>query len=193
MIMRKIAVFVSLGMLLIYAMTGVIRDAQAESAEDAKKALEEKGIEYRASVLGKHVKEGDEEVVKLFLAAGMNVNATVDFGLSSLMWAAFEGQTEVAKILLEHGADIDKQEELWGLTALMLGVTRGNADVVRLLLEHGADIRTIQKLYGHCSVSVTERYLHPRDEISRDAVELLATSRILMPSLRSESRQVSVQ
>ncbi|MGD9347275.1 MAG: tyrosine-type recombinase/integrase [Candidatus Aminicenantes bacterium] len=42
------------------------------------------------------------------------------------------------------------------------------------LLEKGVDIRTIQKLYGHSSVSVTERYLHPKDSLRREAVELLA-------------------
>lgn len=42
------------------------------------------------------------------------------------------------------------------------------------LLERGVDIVTIQKLYGHSSVLVTQRYLHPSDELSIEAVELLA-------------------
>jgi len=42
------------------------------------------------------------------------------------------------------------------------------------LLERGADIVTIQKLYGHSTVLVTQRYLHPSDELSIEAVELLA-------------------
>jgi len=42
------------------------------------------------------------------------------------------------------------------------------------LLEKGVDIVTIQKLYGHSSVLVTQRYLHPDDEVSREAVELLS-------------------
>ena len=41
------------------------------------------------------------------------------------------------------------------------------------LLEAGVDIVTISKLYGHSSVLVTQRYLHPKDELSREAVELL--------------------
>jgi excisionase family DNA binding protein len=44
------------------------------------------------------------------------------------------------------------------------------------LLERGADIVTIQKLYGHSSVLVTQHYLHPNDELSVEAVELLAGS-----------------
>lgn len=42
------------------------------------------------------------------------------------------------------------------------------------LLERGVDIVTIQKLYGHSSVLVTQQYLHPNDELSIEAVELLA-------------------
>lgn len=41
------------------------------------------------------------------------------------------------------------------------------------LLERGVDIVTISRLYGHSSVLVTQRYLHPKDELSREAVELL--------------------
>ncbi len=41
------------------------------------------------------------------------------------------------------------------------------------LLEAGVDIVTISKLYGHSTVLVTQRYLHPKDKLSREAVELL--------------------
>jgi len=41
------------------------------------------------------------------------------------------------------------------------------------LLEKGTNIVTISKLYGHSSVLVTQRYLHPQDELSIEAVELL--------------------
>ncbi|MFC2166800.1 tyrosine-type recombinase/integrase [Acidobacteriota bacterium] len=41
------------------------------------------------------------------------------------------------------------------------------------LLESGVDIITIQKLYGHSSVLVTQKYLHPKDETSKEAVEFL--------------------
>ncbi len=41
------------------------------------------------------------------------------------------------------------------------------------LLEAGVDIVTIAKLYGHSSVLVTQRYLHPKDKLSKEAVETL--------------------
>lgn len=41
------------------------------------------------------------------------------------------------------------------------------------LLEKGVDIVRISKLYGHSNILVTQRYLHPKDKLSREAVELL--------------------
>jgi integrase len=41
-------------------------------------------------------------------------------------------------------------------------------------LERGIDIVTIQKLYGHSGSFVTQQYLHPCDELKKEAVELLA-------------------
>jgi len=41
------------------------------------------------------------------------------------------------------------------------------------LLEAGVDIVTISRLYGHSSVLITQRYLHPKDKLSREAVEVL--------------------
>jgi len=52
------------------------------------------------------------------------------------------------------------------------------------LLEKGVDIVTIQKLYGHSSVLVTQRYLHPDDEVSREAVELLSEKPVEEPKNR---------
>ena len=43
------------------------------------------------------------------------------------------------------------------------------------MLEHGFNIVTISKLYGHSSVLVTQRYLHPQDKLSREAVESLVS------------------
>lgn len=49
------------------------------------------------------------------------------------------------------------------------------------LLEHGVDIVTISKLYGHSSVLVTQRYLHPSEELSIEAVEFLASGPMKQP------------
>ena len=53
------------------------------------------------------------------------------------------------------------------------------------LLERGVNIVTISRLYGHSNVLVTQNYLHPRDELSREAVDLLVPG----ASIPAENRE----
>ena len=51
-----------------------------------------------------------------------------------------EGESlDVARLLIEHGAEVDARDE-FGTTPLHAAVVRGSLDVVRLLIELGADI-----------------------------------------------------
>jgi ankyrin repeat protein len=82
--------------------------------------------------------QGDAESAKLLLAAGANVNDTAPIGWSALEVAAFKNQTEVARVLLDNGANSDAGRA--GFTALHAAVLRGNLDLVEALLTHGADV-----------------------------------------------------
>jgi ankyrin repeat protein len=55
-----------------------------------------------------------------------------------LLIAAATGHTDVAKVLLDYGAEVDSRAED-GSTALMIAASKGNADLVALLLKAGAD------------------------------------------------------
>ncbi len=48
--------------------------------------------------------EGRERVVSLLLDWKADVNATDAEGISSLMLAGNEGRTEIARLLIKHGA-----------------------------------------------------------------------------------------
>ena len=53
---------------------------------------------------------GDTKTVRLFLVAGMNPNVKNSSGITSLIYAAMRGHTEVVKALLDHGAEVMGQE-----------------------------------------------------------------------------------
>jgi ankyrin repeat protein len=55
-----------------------------------------------------------------------------------LLIAALMGHTEIAKILLEYGAEVDSKADD-GRTPLMFAASKGNAELVALLLKSGAD------------------------------------------------------
>ena len=73
---------------------------------------------------------------------GARVDTTAEFkgvkDTSSLMLASSEGHLEVAKDLLNRGADVNYALQ-HGQTALMVAAYEGRVGVVRLLLERGAD------------------------------------------------------
>jgi ankyrin repeat protein len=73
------------------------------------------------------------ETVKLLLTRGaeVNVQGTLE-GFTSLMTAAAEGQLEVVRHLLDHGAD-RSLEDTDGDTALTFARQNGHAEVVKLL------------------------------------------------------------
>lgn len=79
---------------------------------------------------------GDLAEARRLVAAG----APVDFvsGETPLVKAALKGHLEIARFLLDAGADINIRKDT-GSTALMCAAFFGHAEVVRLLLEKGAD------------------------------------------------------
>jgi ankyrin repeat protein len=62
-----------------------------------------------------------------------------DHNSTPLHLASGRGHVDVARILLEHGADATHHDEL-GLTPLHRASQHGHLEVVRLLLEHGTDV-----------------------------------------------------
>ena len=68
-----------------------------------------------------------------------NVRVQATDGATALHWAVEVGDTEVVRILLEHGAYVDAQTTE-GQTALHEAARAGDTEVVRILLEHRANI-----------------------------------------------------
>jgi uncharacterized protein len=83
------------------------------------------------------------EEVKKLLAAGGDVNAVGESGMTPLMYAA-EGDLQLVKKLLQAGANVHAADEN-GATPLMYAVENGNIDMVKELLAHGSDVRAKNK------------------------------------------------
>jgi hypothetical protein len=86
---------------------------------------------------------GNFEVVRILIGYDpADINARDEGGSTPLLWASgsycFEDGS-VVRLLLEHGADINVQNQI-GRTPLHRASMIGALGVVRLLLEHGADV-----------------------------------------------------
>jgi ankyrin repeat protein len=97
---------------------------------------------------------GSVPAVRLLLARGVDVNVAETFQkTTALMWAAAEGHSEVVDLLLEAGADPNRQAHVTslterhnadhptgGFTALMLAARNGDEATVRRLVARGANV-----------------------------------------------------
>ncbi len=108
-------------------------------AEDALAALLERVQEdelnvYEASALGRPAR------LKTILGQSrLKVNRPNAEGFTPLGLAAFFGHADAAKVLLEHGAEVNVTDKSrFGNTALDAAVAANHADVVRVLLAAGA-------------------------------------------------------
>jgi uncharacterized protein len=75
------------------------------------------------------------------LARGVDVNAReASRGQTALMWAVAEQHGDVARALIEHGADVRARSNS-GFTPLMFAARQGDLEAVKMLLAHGADVK----------------------------------------------------
>ncbi len=96
---------------------------------------------------------GDVQAVRQLIAAGEDLNVREPMGGSSpLMTAATFGHTEVARVLIEAGADLDQQNND-GSTALISAAFFCRTEIVEALLAAGAD-KSIRNSMGSTALDI---------------------------------------
>lgn len=99
----------------------------------------------------------DVKIINMLLNYGADINSFHE-GRTALYGATFKK----ARILLEHGADPNLQENLWE-TPLHRAAKSGSREVIQLLISYGADItRTIEK---STATALKLAYLHRRYDV----------------------------
>jgi len=104
---------------------------------------------------------GHPETVDALLAAGAEVNAPSreTMKLTPLASAMATAQNEIARTLIQHGANVNAKAES-DLTPLHTAAARGNIEAATLLPEHGADIDATTT-DGKKPISYAEERNHP--------------------------------
>jgi ankyrin repeat protein len=87
--------------------------------------------------------EGKIETIEKALAQGYNPDTRDPENRTLLMYAAFNGQTSIAKRLIDAKADVNAQDKI-GTSALMFAASAPNGtETVQLLLDSGAQINMV--------------------------------------------------
>lgn len=104
---------------------------------------------------------GDLEAVRQHIAAGSDLNQKDPLsGASPLMTAATFGQTEVARALIDAGADLNSRNND-GATALHTAAFFCRTEIVELLLENGADA----SVRNNAGATALETVIGPFDDV----------------------------
>ena len=84
--------------------------------------------------------EGNIEVVKQHLAAGMDVNAKDEDSCNPLHWATEKGNKGIAELLIAKGADVNSKSKAFNQTPIDADNNEfiNQPDIVDLLRKHGA-------------------------------------------------------
>ncbi|MHC4528164.1 MAG: ankyrin repeat domain-containing protein, partial [Planctomycetota bacterium] len=85
-------------------------------------------------------KDGNIEAVMKHISAGKDINIRSESGATLLIAASASGQTEIAKLLIEKGADVNLREDVGGSTALLAAAFLGHTEIVEMLIDKGADV-----------------------------------------------------
>lgn len=123
--------------------------------------------------LGAAISLGDDEMVKLLLELGADVNQLDGEGASPLRRAVvYNAKTEIFELLKKKGADL-KLIERDGMTAFCFAAAEGKLDIVKTLVRLGADIHQKFKVKDGSTVSETTPLIEALGRQRTDVVAFL--------------------
>lgn len=142
--------------LSLSACTGGQGQSKQENKEEATALVKAPGMDIHTATL-----LGDLDVIKQHIAAGSDLNEQEPtLGSSPLISAAVFGRTEVARALIEAGANVNlKNNE--GSTALHSAAFLCRLEIVEMLLENGAD----KELLNNYGSTALQSLLPPFEDV----------------------------
>lgn len=124
---------------------------------------------------------GNIKEVKKMLGKGLRVDPPGE-GVSPLMASVVAGKVEVAKLLIESGANLDRTMEGTGLGALHFACMQGDAAMVECLLRAGADALAESNLGRPADLA--------RDNVVSAFLEKAMLNAMLMPATRAKVSRI---
>ncbi|MBI5430366.1 MAG: ankyrin repeat domain-containing protein [Nitrosomonadales bacterium] len=91
------------------------------------------------ALLSALIQKKPDEIIKMLVRNGADVNAKGDAGWTPLIWAIYNDNAEVVKALVSKGANVNAQDDN-GKEALIYAMEKNNTVIIQKLLNNGADV-----------------------------------------------------
>jgi ankyrin repeat protein len=110
------------------------------------------------SILFRAVQDGDIEGVRELFAGHIipDINDNNDYGWTPLITASDYGYIDIAKLLIDNGADVNAQSDNHK-TPLMRAIVNNHIDIAKLLIEAGADVNA-KDIFGSTALIFAAYY-----------------------------------
>lgn len=89
--------------------------------------------------------QGDKDAVRSLLAKKADVNAAQGDGMTALHWAASHDDLELARLLIQAGANAKAATRLNAVAPLMMASKNGSAAMIETLIKAGAEANAVEE------------------------------------------------
>ncbi|OXU26175.1 hypothetical protein TSAR_003967 [Trichomalopsis sarcophagae] len=162
-------------------------------------SLEDRDSHYHRQPIHTAAMAGNNELVKLYIEHGANVNARMKYGYFPLYLAAVNGKPAVVRTLLERGADIHQRTVYGGRSALhnasensIIVPEHYQDENIRLLLSAGADV-LIEDDRGKTPFALINRYEYASNPGTSLIIQELALKKVCQPEIEIKDERIIEQ
>lgn len=127
--------------------------------EQIIKQIIQKNYNYDATGILKAVKNGDKDVISLFIASGYDPNTTI-MKMPAVYWAIKLKKADIVDKLIAAG--VDPNQEVNGKSLMAHAISTQNVDTVKVLLKHGAKVNDMSAGKSLLALALSKK----SDEIS---------------------------
>lgn len=116
--------------------------------EEATKEMKNETSNFEQGSLLKAVSENDEGLVRSILAdSDYPIDEMNDKGETALLIAVHNNSIEISKMLIDHKADINKQDKISDSPYLYAGA-QGRTEILKYMLEHSSPDESVFNRFG---------------------------------------------